>query len=162
MALKAPVPGTKVFELFVLPVLLYGCETWTLPAALNSRLDSFGTKSLRWILGYRWFDFVSNDRLLKETYITKTSKLFFERQMSMIGHVARLPPRTLLTESFLVATLRGGVVVEGLLPRGQDRRRGNVAGLGLTGCGPKLSPRRMLRFTGECGGAEAPAPRCKP
>ena len=73
MALNAPVRGTKVkvYKQLVFPVVLYGCDTWTLTAALRSRLDTFGTKSLRWILGYRWFDFVSNDRLLEETYMTK-------------------------------------------------------------------------------------------
>ena len=55
----------KVYKRLVLQVLLYGCETWTLTTTLRSRLDSFGTKFLRWILRYRWFDFVSNDWLLE-------------------------------------------------------------------------------------------------
>ena len=62
--------------------------------------------------------------------MTNISKLVFGRQMSMLGHVAKLPSeRTLITGSFLVAILRGGVVVgeaschvvktdEGLLSRG--------------------------------------------
>ena len=86
---------------------------------MRSRLDSFGTKSLRWILGYQWFYFVSNDRLLEETHMRKISKLVFECLVSMFDHVARLPPEALLTGSFLVATLRGGVMVgEGLPPHG--------------------------------------------
>ena len=93
LALKAPVPGTKidVYKRLVLSVLLYGCETRTLTAALRSRMDSFRTKSLRLILGYRWFDFVLKDRLLEKTSMTKISKLVFERQMSMYSHMARLP-----------------------------------------------------------------------
>ena len=55
---------------------------------MKRRLDSFGTSSLRRILGYRWTDFVSNDRLLEETSMKKISELIFERQMSMFGHVA--------------------------------------------------------------------------
>ena len=90
-----------------------------LTTVLRSRLDSFGTKSLRWVLRYRWFDFVSNDLLLEETSMTNIFKFVFVRQMSTFGHVARLPRRTLLTGSFLVLTLRGGVVVwEGLSSRG--------------------------------------------
>ena len=80
-----------VFRQLVLPVLLYGCEAWTLTSSLRSRLDSFGTGSLRKILGYRWFDFVSNRRLLRETGMTNISRLVLERQLSMFGHVARLP-----------------------------------------------------------------------
>ena len=62
---------TKVrgFRPLVLPVLLYGCETWTLTKDLRWRLNSFGTRSLRRILGYCWSDFVSNERLLRETRI---------------------------------------------------------------------------------------------
>ena len=86
--------GTKVevFKRLVLPVLLYGCETWTLKEALKRRLDSFGTSSLRKILGYRWYEFMSNDRLLEETSMKNISELVFERRMSMFGHAARLSP----------------------------------------------------------------------
>ena len=54
----------RVFRSLVLPVLLYGCETWSLTKDLRRRLNSFGTRSLRRILGNRWSDFVSNKRLL--------------------------------------------------------------------------------------------------
>ncbi len=80
-----------VFRQLVLPVLLYGCEAWTLTSSLRSRLDSFGTGSLRKILGYRWYDFVPNQRLLQETGMVNISRLILERQLSMFGHVARLP-----------------------------------------------------------------------
>ena len=50
----------RVFRSLVLPVLLYFCETWTLTAELRRRLNSFGTMSLRRILGYRWHDYMSN------------------------------------------------------------------------------------------------------
>ena len=82
--------NVEVFKRMVLPVLFYGCETWTLTNDLNHRLDSLGTSSLRRILGYRWTDFMSNDRLLEETSMKNISELIFERQMSMFGHVARI------------------------------------------------------------------------
>ena len=47
--------------------MFYGCETWTLTRDLRRRLNSFGTRSLQRILGYRWSAFVSNERLLRET-----------------------------------------------------------------------------------------------
>ena len=40
----------RVFSSLVPPVLLYGCETWTLTKDLRWRLNSFGTRSLRRIL----------------------------------------------------------------------------------------------------------------
>ena len=41
----------RVFRSLVLPVLFYRCENWTLTRDLRWRLNSFGTRSLRRILG---------------------------------------------------------------------------------------------------------------
>ena len=81
----------RVFRSLVLPVLLYGCETWTLTKDLRRRLNSFGTRSLRRILGYRWSDFVSNERLLRETQMRFVTCIVHEHQLRLYGHVARFP-----------------------------------------------------------------------
>ena len=75
----------------MLPVLLYGCGTWTLTKDLRQRLNSFGARSLRRILGYRWSDFVSNERLLRETQMRFVTFIVRERQLRLYGHVARFP-----------------------------------------------------------------------
>ena len=75
----------------MLPVLLYGCETWTLTRDLRQRLNSFGTRSLWRILGYRWSDFVSNEGLLRETQMRFVTCVVRERQLWLYGHVARFP-----------------------------------------------------------------------
>ena len=81
----------EVFKRLVLPVLLYGCETWTLTSTMRARLDAFGTKNLRRILGYRWYDLVPNKRLLEEARVDTISSLVLRRQLSLFGHVARFP-----------------------------------------------------------------------
>ena len=43
----------RVFRSLGLPVLLYSCETWIPTGEIRRRLNSFGTVSLRGILGYR-------------------------------------------------------------------------------------------------------------
>ena len=58
---------------------------------LRRRLNSFGTGSLRRILGYRWSDFVSNERLLRETRMRFVTCILRERQLRLYGHVARFP-----------------------------------------------------------------------
>ena len=73
----------------MLPVLIYRCETWTLTRDLRWRLNSFGTRSLRRILGYRWSDFVSNERLLRETLMRFVTCIVREHQLRLYGHVAR-------------------------------------------------------------------------
>ena len=81
----------RVFSTLVLPVLLYGCETWTLNADMKRRLDVFGTSCLRRIMGYRWNDYVSNRSLLRETGLPEVTSMVRQRQLQLYGHVARLP-----------------------------------------------------------------------
>ena len=81
----------RVFRSSVLPVLLYGCETWTLIRDLRRRLNSFGVGSLQRILGYCWSDFVSNKRLLRETQVRFVTCIVYEHQLWLYGHVARFP-----------------------------------------------------------------------
>ena len=69
----------RVFRSLVHPVLLYGCEIWTVTRDLRRILNSFGARSLRRVLGYRWSDFVSNERLLRETQIRFGTCIVCER-----------------------------------------------------------------------------------
>ncbi|KAG0716601.1 LINE-1 reverse transcriptase [Chionoecetes opilio] len=41
----------RIFKSLVIPVLLYGCETWTLNSDLKRRINAFGNKCLRRIMG---------------------------------------------------------------------------------------------------------------
>ena len=80
----------RVFRSLVLPVWLYGSETWTLARDLRWRLNSFGTRSLQGILGYRWSDFVSNE-WLREIQMRFATCIVREHQLRLYGHVARFP-----------------------------------------------------------------------
>ena len=81
----------RVFGSLVLPFLLYGCEACTLTKHLRRRLNSFSTRSLRRILGYRWSDFVSNERLLRETQMRFVTCIVHERQLWLYRHLACFP-----------------------------------------------------------------------
>ena len=61
------------------------------PRTSRLRLYSFGTRSLWRILGYRWSDFVSNERLLRETQKRFVTCIVREHQLRLYGHVARFP-----------------------------------------------------------------------
>ena len=71
--------------------MLFGCETWTLTRDLRWRLNPFGTRSLRRILGYRCLDFVPNERLLRETQMRFDTCLVRKHQLRLYGHVAHFP-----------------------------------------------------------------------
>ena len=81
----------QVFRSLVLPFLLYRCETWTLTKDLRWRLNSFGTRSLRRILGFHWSNFLSNERLPRETQMRFVTCIVRECQLRLYGHVARFP-----------------------------------------------------------------------
>ncbi len=46
---------------------------------------------LRRIMGYRWYDFVTNRRLLHETDFRPITCIVREHQLRLYGHVARYP-----------------------------------------------------------------------
>ena len=93
MALPVPVWEDERPSLQVLgaAVLLTRCETCTLTRGFRWRLNSFGTMSLRRILGYSWLEFVSNERLLRETQMRFVTCIVREHQLRLYGHVARFP-----------------------------------------------------------------------
>ena len=76
-------------QITVIPVLLYGFETWTLNLNLKRRIDVFGNRCLRRIMGYRWYDFVSKQRLFHETDSRPITSIIRQRQLRLYGHVAR-------------------------------------------------------------------------
>ena len=72
--------------------MLYGSETWSIGVHEQGRLNSFSTRALRRIMGYRWDNFVPNDRLLHETGIGhQVTCMIRQRQLRLFGHVARFP-----------------------------------------------------------------------
>jgi hypothetical protein len=44
----------KIYRTIVLPVVLYGCETWSLKLREERKLRVFENKVLRGIFGSRW------------------------------------------------------------------------------------------------------------
>ena len=77
--------------MLVIPVLLYGCETWSLNTDLKRRIVVFDRRCLHTIMGYRWYDFASNQRLFRETDSRPITSIVCQRQLRLYGHVARYP-----------------------------------------------------------------------
>ena len=62
--------NVQVSRSLVLPVFQYSCQTWTLSGELGRGLNSFVSMSLRRILGYRWHDYMSNNRVVGLSQVT--------------------------------------------------------------------------------------------
>ena len=79
----------KLFNTLIRPVLLYGCETWKLTKVEEKRLDTFQFQCLRRILGIRWQQHVTNDRVKEISGMTQISGEVRRRRWNWLGHIFR-------------------------------------------------------------------------
>ena len=65
---------TKVHlvKAMVFPVVMYGCESWTVKKAERRRIDAFGLWCWRRLLRVPWTARRSNQSILKEVFIGRT------------------------------------------------------------------------------------------
>ena len=84
----------RLYNALVISVLLYGSETWTLLKADEQRLEAFHMNCQRRILGIRWFHFVTNASVTSQTGEEGLAIWICRRQLSIFGHVRRLPEAT--------------------------------------------------------------------
>ncbi|KAJ4431272.1 hypothetical protein ANN_19869 [Periplaneta americana] len=80
----------EILETCVTPVLLYGCQTWSLTAKLRNSLQICQRKMLRRILGLSLRDKVPNEVLQKMSAIKDPALQATNTKWKWGGHVARL------------------------------------------------------------------------
>jgi len=73
---------------FILPVLLYGADIWSLTAVLSRKLDAFDQWSLRRILGIHYSQHISNENVRKETNHPLVTGTICARRLQLFGHIA--------------------------------------------------------------------------
>ena len=75
---------------YILPVLLYGIEAWTMIEALMRRLKSFEMWIYRRILRISWIEHTTNEGVLRR--MGKTKEVTFtvkRRKIEYLGHIMR-------------------------------------------------------------------------
>jgi hypothetical protein len=86
----------QLYRTIILPVVLYGCETWSLTSREECRLRVFENKVLRRIFGPRKDEVTGEWRRLhnKELYAVYSSpniiRVIKSRSLRWAGHVARM------------------------------------------------------------------------
>ena len=73
-------------------ILLYGCETWTLSARDESRLDGCYTRMLRMVMNITWMDKMTIEDLYGN--LPRISNKIRERRLGRAGHCVRQRARS--------------------------------------------------------------------
>ena len=83
---------TKVhlFKAMVLPVVMYGCESWTIKKAEHQRIDAFELLCWRRLLRIPWIARRSNKSILKEISPEYSLEgLMMKLKLQYFGHLMR-------------------------------------------------------------------------
>ena len=110
--------STKVYlvKAMVFPVVIYGCESWTIKKAEHKRIDAFELWCWRRLLGVPWTARISNQPILKEIIPgCPLEGLMLKLKSQYFGHLIRR------ADSFEKTLMLGKI--EGRRIKGQQRMR---------------------------------------
>ena len=78
----------RLVKAMVFPVVMYGCETWTVKKAEHRRIDAFELWCWRRLLGLSWTLGSSNQSILKEISLGCSLKgLMLKLKLQYFGHL---------------------------------------------------------------------------
>jgi len=83
----------RLYQTYIVPVLMYGCETWATTKYLLSRLDAFDTLAMRTILRIPYTRHVLNAEVRRTTGCSPLFHMVTNRRLRLFGHIARSSPR---------------------------------------------------------------------
>jgi hypothetical protein len=84
----------RIYQTCILPILLYGSETWTLLSKDSKGLEAFHVRCMRRILQIRWYDRISNATVYDRTALPNIDSVIKKRRLSTFGHAVRLSDQT--------------------------------------------------------------------
>ena len=106
----------RLFKAMVFPVVMYGCESWTIKKAERRRTDAFELWCWRRLLRVPWTSRRSNQSILKDISPgCSLEGLMFKLKLQYFGHLMRR------ADSFEKTLMLGKI--EGQRKRGQQRMR---------------------------------------
>ena len=104
----------RLVKVMVFPVVMYGCESWTIKKAEHKIIDAFEQWCWRRLLRVPWTARRSNQSILKEISLgCSLEELMLKLKLQYFGHLMRK------VDSLEKALMLGGI--EGRRRRGQQR-----------------------------------------
>jgi hypothetical protein len=79
----------KIFSSMVKPVLLYGCESWTVTEGIKHKLQVFINRCLRTVLKIWWPRTITNEELWMKTGQVEIAHEIRKRKLGWMGHTLR-------------------------------------------------------------------------
>ena len=104
-----------LIKAMVFPVVMYGCESWTVEKAEHRRIDAFELWCWRRLLRDRWTARKSNQSILKISPEHSLEGLMLKLKLQTFGHLMRR------TDSFEKTLMLGKI--DGRRRRGRQRMR---------------------------------------
>jgi hypothetical protein len=148
----------KIYKTIILPVVLYGCKTWSLTLREEHRLRAFENRVLRRIFGLKRDEVTGEWRKLhnEELHNLYSSQDIIRqvksRRMRWAGHVARMGEDRKVYK-VLVGKPEGKKTLGRPRRRWEDGIRMDLGEIGLGGCGLDSTGSRQGPVAGccECG-----------
>ena len=110
----------RLYNVYILPVLLYGSDTWSVTEAMRQRLDAFDQWCLRRILRVSYTAHVTNVSVRSQTDQPPVSSLIQQRHLKLFGHIARAAASEDHSRALWASTDR--LPVDCRRPRGRPRQ----------------------------------------
>ena len=80
----------KLYNTCVLPVFLYGSESWAVAKVDARRIGALDQWCLRTLLGIKWHQFVCIEETRRITKQPKLTAIIQSRRLSIFEHIARM------------------------------------------------------------------------
>ncbi|XP_065180181.1 uncharacterized protein LOC135810616 [Sycon ciliatum] len=84
----------RLYNCFVLPVLLYNCSTWGITRQTIEALESYHRRQLRHILGIRWPNRLSNDLVFERCSAAPLGNILVNARWRLFGHILQSDEHT--------------------------------------------------------------------
>jgi hypothetical protein len=137
----------KIYMSVVLPVLIYGSETWTLRKVDSARVQAFHMTCQRRILGVKWQQHITNADIQSRTHLPDLTLIIADRRHSLFGHVCRmsqLTPAKKILDLCISADSGSLPGVDWKRPRGRPRQTWLAQIKEKLGCEPSEAQQRAM------------------
>jgi len=82
----------RLYNVYILPILLYGADTWSMTVASSRRLDAFDQWCLRRIVHIPYTAHITNEEVRRRTGQPPVTSVIAKRRLRLFGHLARADP----------------------------------------------------------------------